>query len=163
MDILREKLLTVDPVWDPVRSYLSPEADINSEAAEHRLFQLSGRLSYLFKEYEYSRNEELIAAWNEGRNAVDQQPIGTESWQRKLWNDLFAAEGKLTFFNRNLNDLNKAELHTELFTLPQLYGICRDSQKIMFRIKLIRFQDLKQAPPFIYLVFHIFHVFTRMH
>lgn len=129
MDILRDKLVTVDPVWDPVRSYLSPEADINSEAAEHRLFQLSGRLSYLFKEYEYSRNEELIAAWNEGRNAVDQQPLGTESWQRTLWNDLFGAEGKLTFFNRNLNDLNEAELHTELFTLPQLYRICRDSQK----------------------------------
>jgi len=129
MDILREKLVTVDPVWDPVRSYLSPEADINSEAAEHRLFQLSGRLSYLFKEYEYSRNEELIAAWNEGRNAFDQQPLGTESWQRTLWNDLFAAEGKLTFFNRNFNDLNEAELHTELFTLPQLYRICRDSQK----------------------------------
>ena len=70
MDILREKLVTVDPFWDPVRSYLSPEAEFNSEAAEHRLFQLSGRLSYLFKEYEYSRNEELIAAWNEGRNAV---------------------------------------------------------------------------------------------
>ena len=84
MDILREKLVTVDPVWDPVRSYLSPEADINSEAAEHRLFQLSGRLSYLFKEYEYSRNEELIAAWNEGRNAVDQQPLGTESRQRQM-------------------------------------------------------------------------------
>ena len=129
MDILREKLVTVDPVWDPVRSYLSPEAYNNSEAAEHRLFQLSGRLSYLFKEYEYSRNEELIAAWNEGRNAVDQQPLGTESWQRTLWNDLFDAEGKLTLFNRNLNDLNEAELHTELFTLPQLYKICRDSKK----------------------------------
>jgi len=129
MDILREKILTVDPVWDPVRSYLSPEADINSEAAEHRLFQLSGRLSYLFKEYEYSRNEELIAAWNEGRNAVDKETLGTESWQRTLWNDLFAAEGKLTFFNQNLKDLNEAEPHTGLFTLPQLYRICRDTQK----------------------------------
>ena len=99
MDILRDKLVTVDPVWDPVRSYLSPEAYNNSEAAEHRLFQLSGRLSYLFKEYEYSRNEELIDAWNEGRNAVDQQPLGTESWQRTLWNDLFGAEGKLSLIH----------------------------------------------------------------
>ena len=42
MDILREKLLTVDPVWDPVRSYLSPEADINSEAIEHDFFNCRG-------------------------------------------------------------------------------------------------------------------------
>ena len=129
MDILREKLGTADRVWNPVRSYLSPEANINSEAAEHRLFQLSGRLSYLFKEYEYSRNEELIATWNEGRNAIDQQPLGTENWQRTLWNDLFGAEGKLTFYNRNISDLNEAELQTEIFTLPQLYRICRDRQK----------------------------------
>ena len=88
MDILREKLGSVDPVWDPVRSYLNPGVDINPEAIEHRLFQLSGRLLYLFKEYEYSRNEELIAAWNEDRNAVEQQFLGTESWQRTLWNDL---------------------------------------------------------------------------
>ena len=121
--------MTVNPVWDPVRRYLSPEADINSEAAEHRIFQLSGRLSYLFKEYEYSRNEELIAVWNEGRNAVEHQLLGTESCQRILWNDLFAAKGKLTLFNQNLNDLNEPELHTELFTLPQLFRICRDSQK----------------------------------
>ena len=87
MDILREKLDSADPVWDPVRIYLNPGVDINSEAIEHRLFQLSGRLLYLFKEYEYSRNEELIAAWNEGRNAVEQQLLGTESWQRTLWNE----------------------------------------------------------------------------
>ena len=126
MDVLREKLRTVDPIWDPVRSYLNPEVDINSEAIEHRLFQLSGRLLYLFKEYEYSRNEDLITAWNEGRNAFDHQPHGTESWQRRLWQDLFGVEGKLTLFNRNLNE---EELHTELFTLPQFYRICIDNQK----------------------------------
>ncbi len=129
IDILREKLSSADPVWDPVRSYLNPGVDINSEAIEHRLFQLSGRLLYLFKEYEYSRNEELIAAWNEDRNAIEQQLLSTESWQRILWNDLFGVEGKLTFFNRNLKDLNKADRQTELFTLPQFYSVCRDSQK----------------------------------
>ena len=30
MDILREKIETADPVWDPVRSYMNPEVDINS-------------------------------------------------------------------------------------------------------------------------------------
>ena len=71
----------------------------------------------------------MISAWNEGRNAVDKNQLGTESWQRTLWNDLFGLEGKLTLFNMDLNELNEAELHTELFTLPQLYKICIDKQK----------------------------------
>ena len=83
----------------------------------------------MFKEYEYSRNEELIAAWNEDRNAVEQQLLGTESWQRTLWNDLFGVEGKLTLFNRNLKDSNEVDPQTELFTLPQFYSLCRDNQK----------------------------------
>ena len=128
MDILREKIETADPVWEPVRSYMNPEVDINSEAMEHRLFQLSGRLLYLFKEYEYSRNKELISIWNEGRNAIEEQPLGTESWQRILWNDLFGIEGKLTLFNQNLRGLNEDEFHNELFTLPQLFNVCRDTQ-----------------------------------
>ena len=126
MDILREKLGNMDPVCEPIRSYLNPEIEITSEAFEHRLFQLSGRLLYLFKEYEYSRNEELITAWNEGRNIVENQALGTESWQRTLWNDLFGLEGKLTLFNRKLNE---ADFHAKLLTLPQFYKICKDNKK----------------------------------
>ncbi len=129
MDILKEKLGNLDPVCEPIRSFLNPEIDISSEAFEHRLFQLSGRLLYLFKEYEYSRNEELIKAWNEDRNFIDQQLLGTESWQRTLWNDFFGLEGKLTLFNRNFNDLNEADSHTKLYTLPQFYRILRENQK----------------------------------
>ena len=136
MDVLREKLVTADPVWGPVRSYLNPELEINYEAIEHRLFQLSGRILSLFKEYEYSRNEDLIEAWNEGRNAFDMNPQSTESWQRGLWNDLFGKEGKLTLFNRNLNDLNEEEFKIELLTLPQFYRISRENQKNNFSDKI---------------------------
>ncbi len=159
MDVLREKIETLDPVWDPVRSYLNPEVEINSEAIEHRLFQLSGRLLYLFKEYEYSRNEDLILAWDEGRNAYDHQSHGSESWQRRLWNDLFGVEGKLTLFNRNLNYIREEELKTELFTLPQFYRICRNNQKKFFSDKVDPVSEPITAP------LHIFGVsyLSRFH
>ena len=128
MNVLREKLSDSDQVWNPVRSYLKPDTNISHEAAEHRLFHLSGRLAYLFQEYEFSRNDELIAAWNDGCNAIDPQPHGTESWQRALWNALFGAEGKVTHYNQRVRKFNSRERKPELFTLPQLFRICSESQ-----------------------------------
>ena len=126
LEVLREKLETSDPLWLPVRGYLTPQTKIRPEAAEHRIYQLAGRLTHLFLEYEFSRNEELLNSWLDGQNAVDQDPLGTESWQRILWTELFGADGKIPRHNQNARQSVSEEFQPELFTLTQLYRICQD-------------------------------------
>ena len=70
-----------------------------AQAKEHRLFQLSERLTNLFQEYEFSRNEELIYFWNLGKSAIDISDLGPENWQKELWNGLFGYHGKVTKYN----------------------------------------------------------------
>ena len=127
LELIREKLETSDPLWQQVRSYITPDTSIRPEAGEHRLYQLAGRLTHLFMEYELSRNEELLTPWVAGRNALDFDPLGTESWQRALWTELFGPEGKVTRHNRNARLSVSAEFQPELFSLPQLYRHCQDN------------------------------------
>ena len=80
LEVLRNKLKNSDPLWLPVRNYITPKTKLSLEAGEHRLYQLAGRLTHLFMEYELSRNDEILTHWLAGRNAFDQGPLETESW-----------------------------------------------------------------------------------
>ena len=68
-----------------------------------------------------------MTPWVAGRNALDLDPLGTESWQRVLWTELFGPEGKVTRHNRNARLSVSAEFQPELFSLPQLYHHCQDN------------------------------------
>ena len=123
-EILCEKLENTDPLWLPIKSYLLPQNDINPQAREFRLFQLSKRLTYLFLEYEFSRNEELITSWMKGKNAIELDYLGVESWQKELWLHLFGPEGKVTKHNLNVRKSPGLKSQPELYTLTQLYRLC---------------------------------------
>jgi len=123
-ETLREKFGNSDPLWLPIKKYLSPRNDISPQAKEFRFFQLSKRLTYLFLEYEYSRNDELINSWMKGKNAIDFDPLGTESWQKQLWLELFGKEGKVAKHNREVRKHSEKISHPELYTLTQLYRLC---------------------------------------
>ena len=79
-------------------------------------------------EYEFSRNDELLTPWMAGKNAIDPDPLGAESWQRALWTELFGLEGKLTRHNLNARHSSTADFQPELFTLTQLYRICQQKE-----------------------------------
>jgi len=121
LEVLREKLKTDDPLWQPVRSYITTNSRLSPEAREHRLYQLAGRLTYLFMEYELSRNDEIITSWMAGRNALDPDPLSTETWQRELWTELFGPEGNVTRHNHSARKSKSTEFQKELYTLPQIY------------------------------------------
>ncbi|HBL56863.1 MAG TPA: hypothetical protein DDZ36_13725, partial [Deltaproteobacteria bacterium] len=125
LEVLREKLESSDPLWLPVQSYLSTQTKTRPEAREQRIYQLAGRLARLFQEYEFSRNEDLLIPWLAGRNAIDPETLGTESWQRILWTELFGDAGIISQHNRNAKKSTSAEFKPELFTLTQLYRICQ--------------------------------------
>ena len=129
LEVLRKKLKTSDPLWLPVRSYITPKTKLSPEAGEHRLYQLAGRLTHLFMEYELSRNDEILTHWLAGRNAFDQGPLGTESWQRELWSELFGPEGKVTRHNRSARQSESVEFQPELYTLPQLCRLYSSESK----------------------------------
>ena len=125
LEVLREKLASSDPLWLPVRSYLTPQTFIRPQAREHRIYQLAGRLTRLFLEYEFSRNDELLTPWLAGQNAIDPDPLGAESWQRALWTEIFGTEGKLKRHNLNARQSLTADFQPELYSLTQLYRICQ--------------------------------------
>ena len=125
LEVLREKLTSANPLWQPVRSYLTPQTFIRPQAREHRIYQLAGRLTRLFLEYEFSRNDEMLTPWLAGQNALDPDPHGAESWQRALWTELFGTEGKLTRYNHSARHSSTTDFQPELFSLTQLYRICQ--------------------------------------
>jgi len=127
LEILREKIKNPDPLWIPLRNYLSPKITINSQASEFRLIQLSNRLTHLFQEYEFSRNEELINSWILRKNAINLDPLGAESWQKELWNELFGPKGKVTKNNLKARQSVEEKFRPELYTLTQLYRICENT------------------------------------
>ena len=103
LEILREKQTSSDPLWLPIRKYLVPYGSLSQEALERRIYQLAGRLTRLFLEYEFSRNDELLTPWQAGKNVIDLNPLGIENWQRVLWSELFGPDGKLTRYNYNIH------------------------------------------------------------
>ena len=116
LELIREKLETSDPLWQQVRSYVTPDTMHSSlKRGNIGFINWLGRLTYLFMEYELSRNEELLTSWVDGRNALDFDPLGTESWQRALWTELFGPEGKVTRHNRNARLSVSAEFSTGAF------------------------------------------------
>ena len=127
LEILREKIKNPDPLWIPLRNYLSPKITINSQASEFRLIQLSNRLTHLFQEYEFSRNEELINSWILRKNAINLDPLGAESWQKELWDELFGPKGKVTKNNLKARQSVEEKFRPELYTLTQLYRICENT------------------------------------
>ena len=38
LEVLRKKLKTLDPLWLPVRSYITPKTKLSPKAVEHRLY-----------------------------------------------------------------------------------------------------------------------------
>jgi len=141
-EILREKIVNSNPLWKPLKSYLSPKIHINSQAKEKRLFQLSNRLTHLFQEYEFSRNEELINIWTSGKNALDISQKTFETWQKELWNELFGYCGKVTKYNKRISSSSDLKFEPELYTLTQLYRLCeiklnRDKSKFFKGKKII--------------------------
>ena len=77
-------------------------------------------------EYEFSRYDELLTSWLAGQNAIDQDLLGVESWQRALWTELFGQEGILTRYNLKARRSLTEDFQPELFSLSQIYRICQD-------------------------------------
>jgi len=129
LEVLRKKIEHSDPLWLPLQNYLSPRIIINPQAREHRLIQLSKRLTNLFQEYEFSRNEELINSWILKKNAMDLTHLGAESWQKEVWIELFGPNGKITKNNLKARESVEEKLQPELYTISQLYRICEITSK----------------------------------
>jgi exodeoxyribonuclease V gamma subunit len=76
-----------------VRAYAEAGSKTHTDI-ELRLFQLSGQVARLFREYSITRRE-LLRAWQSGPQ-LEKKPFDeTERWQRHLWLSLFASDGSL--------------------------------------------------------------------
>jgi exodeoxyribonuclease V gamma subunit len=76
-----------------VRSYAEAGSKTQTDI-ELRLFQLSGQVARLFREYSITRRE-LPRGWQRGLQ-IEKKPFDeTERWQRHLWLSLFASDSSL--------------------------------------------------------------------
>ncbi|QDG51754.1 exonuclease V subunit gamma [Persicimonas caeni] len=93
IDALGDKKLLARKDLAPVQGYLSAAGD-DRDSLELRRFQLSAHLAELFREYDYARPE-MVAEWPESPQFRDPHWRRIERWQRALWLDLFAPDGRV--------------------------------------------------------------------
>lgn len=136
------------------------DADL-SPAAWRKALQLSGRLAYLFREYEYSRvrehgREGLAALWLRGSPCfadyldagspapVKQRVTALESWQSDLYRDVFGPGG--------LRDVLGATTGRYLYTLPQyremVFAQSRNGEGLSRNTPALDLFGLAQISPF---------------
>lgn len=77
----------------PVRSYLAAAHDDRRQQAL-RLFQLSGRVAWLMREYSTARRA-MLEQWPRGMTLAEEWLPATEGWQRRIYISLFEGDGSL--------------------------------------------------------------------
>ncbi|WP_158542593.1 exodeoxyribonuclease V subunit gamma [Lujinxingia litoralis] len=101
--LLSDRALLDRAEMGPVRAFLEAagSGEGAAEQRERRRYQLARRLAALFREYGYSRKQELLELWRQDRLASQEDPkfkaiFGpTERWQRTLWRALYLPGGAL--------------------------------------------------------------------
>jgi exodeoxyribonuclease V gamma subunit len=95
--LFHDEAFIEDPALAPVREYLlgaGPRPDV----VDRRRCELADQLARLFDEYAASRPE-LLRAWTAAgdRPVLADHPTlaGTESWQRRLWREVFGPQGRV--------------------------------------------------------------------
>ncbi len=91
-ECLRGQLAGRARAFEPVRRYLGDFDD--SGERELRLFQLSGRVARLFREYSILRPA-MLSAWRRGKAVEAGDFAEAERWQRALYRELFDSGGAL--------------------------------------------------------------------
>lgn len=93
-EYLRQALAdSPDPDLEPLQAYLAAtQGDPGQRAL--RLFQLSDRVAWLFREYSTSRRT-MLDRWHRGTTIADSQLKVAEGWQRRIYLSLFAENGDL--------------------------------------------------------------------
>jgi exodeoxyribonuclease V gamma subunit len=97
IEALSDKKLVASRELKQVRNYLEAAGD-DRDSLELRRFQLSAHLAELFREYGSSRSE-LVEGWlDDDPSSVfsDKRWRHIERWQRAIWRDLFAHDGRLS-------------------------------------------------------------------
>jgi len=114
LDLVLSCLLDEDrmrqPAFARLRSYLHAAGD-GAEALELRRFQLASELARLFDEYGHSRPE-MVGAWPREAILAGTPQEEIESWQRRVWLELFGRGG--------LAEQRAREAKEQWWTLPQL-------------------------------------------
>ncbi len=93
-EYLREALAAAGPPdLAPLRSYLAAAHDDRRQQAL-RLFQLSGRVAWLMREYSTARRA-MLEQWPRGTTLAEERLRVTEGWQRRIFISLFEGDGSL--------------------------------------------------------------------
>ncbi len=92
-EYLREALDAHDAHLAAVQAYVSAAPDDPRQRAV-RLFQLSGRLAWLMREYATSRRT-MLDRWAHRTTLDDSRLLETERWQRHIFLSLFENDGSL--------------------------------------------------------------------
>jgi exodeoxyribonuclease V gamma subunit len=92
-EYLRQALSSREADLEPLQRYLDAA---EGDAGEHavRLFQLSARVAWLFREYSTSRRS-MLDRWHRGTTLIDPRLLEAERWQRRIYLSLFASDGAL--------------------------------------------------------------------
>jgi len=77
----------------PVRAYLAAAHD-DRRQQDLRLFQLSGRVAWLMREYSIARRA-MLDRWPRETTLDDDRLRATERWQRRIYISLFEGDGSL--------------------------------------------------------------------
>ncbi len=92
-EYLRKAMAAADPDFRAVEAYVGGSPD-RPRQREEKLFQLSARVAWLFREYSINRRP-MLARWSQeggaGVDAIDPN----ERWQRRLYTGLFDRDGRL--------------------------------------------------------------------
>ncbi len=91
LTFLSEESLLREDDFAPLRAYLHAAGD-EADAVDLRRWQLSRRISLLFEEYDYSRPA-MLEAWKAGSIGTSVTGMTAESWQKRLWKELWGANG----------------------------------------------------------------------
>jgi exodeoxyribonuclease V gamma subunit len=92
-EFLRKAGASKDPDFDAVRSYIGT-SHIRPRQRDLKLFQLSERVAWLFREYSILRGS-MLKRWSAGLGSISDSVDPSETWQRRIWTALFNADGAL--------------------------------------------------------------------
>jgi exodeoxyribonuclease V gamma subunit len=92
-EFLRKAVTSEDSDFDAVRSYIGTSHD-GPRQSDLRLFQLSERVAWLFREYSILRGA-MLKRWSAGPTSIPDSADSSEVWQRRIWTALFNPDGAL--------------------------------------------------------------------
>ena len=92
-EFLRKAAASEDSDFDAIRSYIGT-SHARPRQSDLRLFQLSERVAWLFREYSILRGA-MLKRWSAGPTRIPDSADSSEVWQRRIWTALFNPDGAL--------------------------------------------------------------------